>query len=612
KVFDASPLGTRKMILATNIAETSVTIDGVRFVCDSGKAKEMSWDPASGVRQAQAFWVSRASAEQRKGRAGRTGPGVCFRLYARSTFDRLPPFAEPEIRRCPLEGLVLQMKSLGLDDPRYFPYLSPPPPENLRAALESLALLGATDAASAVPVPAAVSAAATAAAAAAAVAEGAAAAAGTDPRDGSGPGATPTERLPAAPERNADPRRREEGTTATATTTTTPTPTPPPPTFDDATARAPLTPLGRVLSALPVDPSVGKMLALGALFGESEHVLTLAAALSTQTPFDARAAAAASGANPVAEFASPNGDPFTVMNAYDEWIRVKAARKESSRRWCKRHGLQEQRLYEITKLRRQFEDLLGSAGLIWLGAAAQRARQARAARRGGGGGGGGGAPSKEKLRELKMRREGRKRKVLQVDGGGDAAGNAGEGGSGGEDAEEARRDLRGEVGEGEVEGEAGLDLSSLEFYMAQDVDQLAESSGRRLARRDVAIIKAILCQGLYPHFAVADAGNAGRASNEQQYVTRPSGGLFMSPSSVLACQDFGIAAATAGSSANGRMSSSSRGAAADAGRGDGLLCYGQLMETQRPFVSSVTPLPALQALLLFSARVDTSEDASLV
>lgn len=73
--------------------------------------------------------MSRASAEQRKGRAGRTGPGLCFRLYARGTFDRLPPFAEPEIRRCPLEGLVLQMKSLGLDDPRYFPYLSPPPPQ---------------------------------------------------------------------------------------------------------------------------------------------------------------------------------------------------------------------------------------------------------------------------------------------------------------------------------------------------------------------------------------------------------------------------------------------------------------------------------------------------
>ncbi|CAM9851162.1 unnamed protein product, partial [Sphacelaria rigidula] len=67
-------------------------------------------------------------------------------------------------------------------------------------------------------------------------------------------------------------------------------------------------------------------------------------------------------------------------------------------------------------------------------------------------------------------------------------------------------------------------------------DQLAESSGRRLTRRDVALLKVILCQGLYPNFAVADAGNAGRPSTEQQYVTRPSAGLFMSPSSVLACQ----------------------------------------------------------------------------
>eukprot|EP00903_Cladosiphon_okamuranus_P010703 g10115.t2 len=625
KVFDVSPLGTRKMILATNIAETSVTIDGVRFVCDSGKAKEMSWDPASGIRSLQEFWVSRASAEQRKGRAGRTGPGICFRLYARSTFDRLPPFAEPEIRRCPLEGLVLQMKSLGLEDPRYFPYLSPPPPQNLRAALESLALLGATDVALAVSTSSPSSSSASPSAAASTTPHQPddarrRHAAGVDPQgQRSSSPSKPDRQHPSKKEVEEEDTATSEAPTTIATTATI---------FENATARAPLTPLGRVLSALPVDPSVGKMLALGALFGENEHVLTLAAALSTQTPFDARASASASGANPVAEFASPNGDPFTVMNAYDEWIRVKAARQESSRRWCKRHGLQEQRLYEITKLRRQFEDLLGSAGLLWLGAAAQRARAARAARGGSKTGGGAGA-SKDKLRELKMRREGRKRKVLQVDHGyagdgkvGQAGGGEGSGGeSGGEDdAEEAQRDLRGEVGEGEEGGEAGLDLSSLEFYAAQDVDQLAESSGRRLARRDVAILKAILCQGLYPQFAVADVGNAGRPSNEQQYVTRPSGGLFMSPSSVLACQDFGI---TGGSGVRGWRGGAprhhqrggdgdARGAAADAGRGDGLLCYGQLMETQRPFVSSVTPLPALQALLLFSARVDTSDDASLI
>lgn len=103
-------------------------------------------------------------------------------------------------------------------------------------------------------------------------------------------------------EKEKEQKKDEEAAAASATT-----PRRPATTFDDAIARAPLTPLGRVLSALPVDPSVGKMLALGALFGEIEYVLTLAAALSTQTPFDARATGSASGANPVAEFASPNG-----------------------------------------------------------------------------------------------------------------------------------------------------------------------------------------------------------------------------------------------------------------------------------------------------------------
>lgn len=224
-------------------------------------------------RSLQEFWVSRASAEQRKGRAGRTGPGVCFRLYARGTFDRLAPFAEPEIRRCPLEGLVLQMKSLGLDDPRHFPYLSPPPPENLRAALEALALLGATDAAAAPHVL---------------------------PASHEAP--TPPARITALSQQPSGSPHSGEGSSPPSSL-----PTSAIAVFENATARAPLTPLGRLLSTLPVDPSVGKMLALGALFGESEHVLTLAAALTTQTPFDARAAASASGANPVAEFASPGG-----------------------------------------------------------------------------------------------------------------------------------------------------------------------------------------------------------------------------------------------------------------------------------------------------------------
>lgn len=173
------------------------------------------------------------------------------------------------------------MKSLGLDDPRCFPYLSPPPPENLGAALEALALLGATDAALSASVS---------------MVESAPAVGKTETvGSSSGKMAVPFHGTPSVKREEPAPSDGGAGLSPTSA-------------FESATARAPLTPLGRVLSALPVDPSVGKMLALGALFGENEHVLTLAAALSTQTPFDARAAASASGTNPVAEFASPDGE----------------------------------------------------------------------------------------------------------------------------------------------------------------------------------------------------------------------------------------------------------------------------------------------------------------
>lgn len=79
KVFDYAPEGARKCIVSTNIAETSITIDEVRFVCDSGMVKEMQYDPTCKMQRLKEFWISQASAEQRKGRAGRTGPGVCFR-----------------------------------------------------------------------------------------------------------------------------------------------------------------------------------------------------------------------------------------------------------------------------------------------------------------------------------------------------------------------------------------------------------------------------------------------------------------------------------------------------------------------------------------------------
>jgi HrpA-like RNA helicase len=98
------------VILSTNIAETSVTIDGIRFVVDSGKAKEMLHSPVTGMASLQECWISQASADQRKGRAGRTGPGFCYRLYSKTEFDKFDAFSPPEIHRVELTSVVLQLK----------------------------------------------------------------------------------------------------------------------------------------------------------------------------------------------------------------------------------------------------------------------------------------------------------------------------------------------------------------------------------------------------------------------------------------------------------------------------------------------------------------------
>lgn len=143
KVFDIAPEGTRKCILSTNIAETSVTVDGVRFVVDSGRVKEMSYDAQYKMNKLKEFWISRASAEQRKGRSGRTGPGVCFRLFSEDDYDALADYAIPEIKRMPLCSLFLQMKSMGIDDVRNFQFIENPSQSTINESLQSLVEHGA-------------------------------------------------------------------------------------------------------------------------------------------------------------------------------------------------------------------------------------------------------------------------------------------------------------------------------------------------------------------------------------------------------------------------------------------------------------------------------------
>lgn len=144
-VFEEAPENTRKVIFSTNIAEASVTIDGIVYVVDSGFVKLRAFNPITGIDTLTATSVSKASATQRAGRAGRTKPGKCYRLYTESTFASLAPSTVPEIQRSNLAPVILQLKALGIDNIARFNFLTPPPAELIIRALELLYSLGALD-----------------------------------------------------------------------------------------------------------------------------------------------------------------------------------------------------------------------------------------------------------------------------------------------------------------------------------------------------------------------------------------------------------------------------------------------------------------------------------
>lgn len=135
----------RKVVLATNIAETSLTIEGVRAVIDSGYAREPRFDPGSGLTRLEKVHISQASAIQRAGRAGRLGPGTCYRLWSEGTHGSLLPFTPPEIRNADLAPLVLELANWGVPDARQLTWLDPPPEGGVSAARQLLQMVGALD-----------------------------------------------------------------------------------------------------------------------------------------------------------------------------------------------------------------------------------------------------------------------------------------------------------------------------------------------------------------------------------------------------------------------------------------------------------------------------------
>lgn len=144
-VFEEAPENFRKVIFSTNIAEASVTIDGIVYVIDSGFVKLRAYNPRTGIESLTATPVSKASAAQRAGRAGRTKPGKCFRLYTEEAYQSLPDANIPEIQRSNLAPFILQLKALGIDNVLRFDFLTPPPAELMIRAFELLYSLGALD-----------------------------------------------------------------------------------------------------------------------------------------------------------------------------------------------------------------------------------------------------------------------------------------------------------------------------------------------------------------------------------------------------------------------------------------------------------------------------------
>ncbi|KAI1321217.1 putative ATP-dependent RNA helicase DHR1 [Mortierella claussenii] len=146
KVFQPPPPGSRLCVIATNVAETSITIPGIKYVVDSGKSKERHYDKETGIQTFQVGWTSKASATQRAGRAGRTGHGHCYRLYSSAVYENdFPTASEAEIQKMPIDGVVLQMKSMYIDNVVNFPFPTPPNREDLRKSEQRLVYLNALE-----------------------------------------------------------------------------------------------------------------------------------------------------------------------------------------------------------------------------------------------------------------------------------------------------------------------------------------------------------------------------------------------------------------------------------------------------------------------------------
>ena len=280
RVFQSHP--GRRVVLATNVAETSLTVPGIKYVVDPGAARISRYSHRLKVQRLPIEPVSQASANQRKGRCGRTSDGICIRLYEEQDFLARPEFTDPEILRTNLASVILQMTAIGLGDIGAFPFIDPPDRRNITDGVNLLRELGALD---------------------------------------------------------QGQERAELG----------------------------LTPLGRHLAQLPVDPRLARMVLEGQRNGCATEVMVIAAALSIQDPRERPADRQAQADQAHARFADPESDFVALLNLWRYLQEQQRALSSSAfRRMCKAEYLNYLRVREwqdiFSQLRQVLRTLDGAAG----------------------------------------------------------------------------------------------------------------------------------------------------------------------------------------------------------------------------------------------------------
>ncbi|XP_075241329.1 putative ATP-dependent RNA helicase DHX34 isoform X2 [Convolutriloba macropyga] len=484
-VFNVPPEGVRKCVLSTNIAETSVTIDGIRFVIDSGKMKEISYDTTMKIQRLQEFWVSKASAEQRKGRAGRTGPGLCIRLYSEVDFDSFQPYSTPELQRVSLDAVILQMASMGLQDARRFPFLEAPAESAISSAVTLLEEHGALD-------------------------------------------------------------RKSKGQ---------------------------ITALGHLLSHLPVDITIGKMMLMASLFHTVDAVLNVAAGLSTLSVFTHKSFRSSDAKDLVQPLLSNHGDPFTLLTVIGDWLdRKRRDGNEGARRWCRKRGIEEQRLYEINKLKNQFTDILSDAKFVDKREENDQEKSTEEKSKD--------FKDRKRLKDMKRSYDKvrKKRKVLSIQ----------------DDA------FQMQSSDEDEHTAMGASIRDLEFQIKNDLNSQITP---HLSLKDISMLKVIMCHGLYPNYALPDSNNGFRKASEQLFNTKHKKFLSLHPSSSLINFPEYFELKPEDHEPNSAMAKS-----AD----HQLVVFSHILATKKPFIVNSFRTPALQTLLLFATQIETNSDCSVL